>query len=112
MFGKLSPRLDELKGKALTIACDEDGVRIKAADGWSLTIYNKFKFQNGGGAEHGDAIPARPRVELIDYSVDHGELILTFTENHVLAVDVTDDGYRGPEAMQLHGPDGTIMIWN
>lgn len=65
----------------------------------------------GGGKQ-----PVSPlqvgRVKLVDCLVDNVKMTMMFSGDKILTVDLTDGGYSGPEAMQLNGPDGSIVIWS
>jgi len=52
------------------------------------------------------------RVKLVDCLVDNVKMTMMFSGDKILTVDLTDGGYSGPEAMQLNGPDGSIVIWS
>jgi hypothetical protein len=43
---------------------------------------------------------------------DPDALTLKLTGDQELIVDLADSAFRGPEAMQLAGPSGEIVIWN
>ncbi|PZP69718.1 MAG: hypothetical protein DI592_22660 [Stenotrophomonas maltophilia] len=49
---------------------------------------------------------------LQDCRFDRQTMVAQFSSGASLTVDLSDDGYSGPEAMQLNSPDGTIVIWN
>jgi hypothetical protein len=49
---------------------------------------------------------------LEDCRFDHETMVAQFSRGVTLTVDLSEDGYSGPEAMQLNSPDGTIVIWN
>jgi len=44
--------------------------------------------------------------------VDEVEMTIIFSGDKCLTVDLTEDGYSGPEAVQLNGPYGSTVIWS
>ncbi|MBU2050903.1 hypothetical protein ACYX79_14010 [Stenotrophomonas rhizophila] len=105
-----SDNFQHLKGKHVTLTFEDEQVQVGTDDGWMLHIYNTVELL---GAESAAALaPASFRLKLLDCVFDQKKMTLFFTCGKALIVDMTDDGYSGPEAMQLNGPDGSIMIWN
>lgn len=100
-----------LKGKYVTLTIEDGQVQVRTDDGWALHIYNAFTLS---GDDHASATEQGfLRSELIDCLLDqNSRLSVIFSDHRVLTVDMTDDGYSGPEAMQLNGPDGSIIIWS
>ena len=37
---------------------------------------------------------------------------LGFNSADVIQIDMSDNGYLGPEALVLHGPNNLIVVWN
>ncbi len=61
-----------------------------------------------GGAPRDASI----RLKLVDCMVDEDKMTIIFSGDKCLTVDLTEDGYSGPEAVQLNGPDGSTVIWS
>ncbi|SFR95945.1 hypothetical protein SAMN04487782_2059 [Stenotrophomonas maltophilia] len=102
--------LRPLIGKNVTLAIKDGMATIGAHDGWQLHIYNSFSLLGDGIAEN--APPSTLSLVLEDCRFDHETMVAQFSRGVTLTVDLSDDGYSGPEAMQLNSPDGTIVIWN
>jgi hypothetical protein len=103
-------RLQPLIGKEVTLSVKDDMVTIYSRDGWELHIYNSFSLTGDGFLKKPTDAPLS--LVLLSFRFDRGELALQFSGDVTLTVDLSDDGYTGPEAMQLNGPDGKIIIWN
>ncbi len=101
--------LGMLIGKAVTLSRLEGQVSISTDDGWSLHIYNRVAFS---GLHPEDAPAWSLRLEVTGRALDEGGLTLTFGDGSALHVDLSEDGYAGPEAMQLNAPGGGIIVWN
>lgn len=105
-----SDTLQYLKGKYVTLTVEDAQLQVGTDDGWSLHIYNGYTLSCGewvGALTH-----ASLRLKLVDCLIDDVKMTMMFSGDKVLTVDLTDDGHSGPEAMQLNGPDGSIVIWN
>ena len=40
------------------------------------------------------------------------EIILCLDKSVELIVDMSDNGYNGPEALSLYGPDNLFVVWD
>lgn len=99
-----------LKGKHVTLTFEDEQVQVGTDDGWSLHIYNEYTLscdERSGPLTHTSL-----RLKLVDCLVDDIKMTMMFSGDKFLTVDLTEDGYSGPEAMQLNGPDGSIVIWS
>jgi hypothetical protein len=101
----------------LGLAVDEifwDGelLGISFKMGWRLTIYNQFAYQVDGGRLSGHLVQHLKGSMLLSVEEECRAVTFKLTGNQELRVNLADDGYRGPEAMQLNGPSGEIVIWN
>lgn len=102
--------LRPLIGKDVALEMEDGMATIGTDDGWELHIYNAFSLHCDGIAENPPPSPLR--LVLVDCRFDHKTMVAQFSRGVSLTVDLSDDGYSGPEAMQLNSPDGTIVIWN
>ena len=101
--------LSPLKGHKATLTMLGDHIQLECDNGWTLHIYNAATLAGLDVA----GMPANPvQTVFYDFEYDQRSLRLIFLGGAVLSVDMSDDGYQGPEAMQLNGPDGSIVIWN
>lgn len=102
--------LKHLKGKYVTLTFEDEQLQVGTDDGWSLHVYNAYTLSFGGWV---DALAHTPlRLKLVDFLVDDVRMAMVFSGDRILTVDLTEGGYSGPEAMQLNGPDGRIIIWS
>lgn len=102
--------LDNLKHRPVRIRRSEDQISIETDDGWSLHIYNVVTLSGMEAIEPSDGTLLRLVFE--DFVQDATALSLWFRGGGLITVDLSDNGYCGPEAMQLSGPDGSTVIWN
>ena len=85
---------------------DEEGVSFE--NGTNLAIHNKFELV---GFTLSDAHMLIGKA-VVD--VDEGEYTITikFENNFAIQIDMREEAYTGPEAMELHVPGEPIVIWN
>lgn len=102
--------LQHLKGKSVTLTFEDDQVQVAAVDGWTLHVYNACTLF--GDEQAGNIGQRSLRLELVDYLFDDVKMILKFSGDTLLTIDLTGHGDSGPEAMQLNGPDGSIDVWS
>jgi len=102
--------LDSLKHRPVIVRRSEDQISVATDDGWSLHIYNVVTLSGMEVIEPSDGNLLR--LVFDGYVQDETTLSLKFRGGGLISVDLSDNGYSGPEAMQLNGPDGSIVIWN
>ena len=102
-------KLSVIRGlKIVDVELVEDGAGISLENGINLIIYNKYRLI---GLNFEDA------HLLIGHMVTHIEedidtITIKFENDRALRIDMKDDAYTGPEAMQLRVPGEPIVIWN
>lgn len=102
------PTLSVICGlKVLDAVSDEEGAGIDFEKGINLVIYNTYELLG---------FPVNDVQHLIGKIVTHvddGEETVTikFENNIVLRVDMRDEAYIGPEAMELCVPGEPDVIW-
>lgn len=86
----------------------EGDAGIMFENGISLAIYNRYELE---GFVLSDAHRLTGNVVT---HVDEGSDTTTirFENNWALRVDMREEAYTGPEAMQLRAPGEPIVIWN
>lgn len=77
-------------------------------NGASLAIYNKYELVGVGGGD-GQLLIGKTVTD-VDESVD--VTTIKFENNTALRIDMRDEAYTGPEALQLRVPGKPIMVWN
>ncbi|QOJ09051.1 MULTISPECIES: hypothetical protein [Nitrosomonas] len=86
----------------------ENGAGIIFENGINLAIYNKYELIGFSFTE---------TQQLIGHFVTHVDedintIMIRFENSWALQVDMQNDAYTGPEAMQLCVPGKPIVIWN
>lgn len=102
-------KLKAIRGfKVLDAVLDIDDAGISFENGASLAIYNNFEL---AGAFSNNA---QLLVGKIVTDVDESEYAITikFGEDFIIRIDMRDDAYNGPEAIELRIPGEPIVIWN
>jgi hypothetical protein len=75
---------------------------------YTLNIYNSFVIQGVTGA----SLSVLENLTVQDF-LEANEMIILYFDNSVdLIVDMSDEGYNGPEALSLYGPDSMIVVWD
>jgi hypothetical protein len=67
---------------------------------WTFNSQVSKKIQELKGQRVKDILAVDQTLELRFYSAD------------TIRTDMSDDGFLGPEALVLHGPDNLIVVWN
>ena len=77
-------------------------------DIYTLFIYNRWTFLS----ENSERVEELKGKELISVQIVSETLELWFKAADVVKIDMSDDGYIGPEALVLDGPDNLTVVWN
>lgn len=105
------PFLKRLLGLAVEeVSWDGESLGLSFGGGWCLAIHNRFAYRIG--ADQSSAFQQLKGALVLRVSEDRDGILLKFAGDQVLEVDLTDDAFHGPEAMQLKGPSGEIVVWN
>ncbi|GAC1586167.1 MAG: hypothetical protein NVS3B8_00200 [Chitinophagaceae bacterium] len=75
---------------------------------YTLFIYNKWTILNSPTKK----IDSLKGVALSLIKDNDDTLQLYLDDASIIQVDLSDDGYIGPEAMSLHGPNHLLIVWN
>jgi hypothetical protein len=103
----------KLIGLALISASHSGGtMNVLFEGGWELAIYNPFVIEKTGDRISVDEESYLVGKTVVDCASDSEEFILTLSGRINLRVDLSDEAFTGPEAMQLIGPSGEIVVWN
>ena len=86
----------------------EGDAGIKFENGISLVIYNRYELVGFVSSDAQYLLGIN--VTAVDVGAD--TLTIRFENNWALRVDMRDEAYTVPEAMQLRVPGEPIVIWN
>lgn len=86
----------------------EGDAGISFEHGISLAIYNKYEFV-GFGLDNAKLLIGN---FVTDVDESSNTITIRFKNNFALRIDMRDEAYTGPEAMQLRVPGEPIVIWN
>lgn len=86
----------------------ENNVTLRFENGIVLAIYNRHKLE---GLILNDA--QRLIGNIVSQIDDERDTVtIKFDNNLGIRIDMSDEAYTGPEAMQLRVPGKPIVIWN
>ena len=51
-------------------------------------------------------------IKLLNIEEDQNKLIFHFSNGADLVIDLHDEAYNGPEALELHIPGQPTLVWN
>jgi hypothetical protein len=77
-------------------------------DLYSLFIYNRWTFTS----EISERVEQLKGQELTSIRAVSETLELWFNFADMIKIDMSDNGYIGPEALVLNGPDNLTVVWN
>jgi hypothetical protein len=77
-------------------------------DLYTLFIYNRWTFLN----KISERVEGLKGQKLTSIRTVSETLELWFNSADVIEIDMSDDGYIGPEALVLNGPDDLTVVWN
>lgn len=103
----------KISGLKITYASIADSIVTIVIDKvWTLTIYNKSIMLLNGLLSGGIDTNILSNSTLLSVTESDSKLVIHLSNNISLIVDLSDEGFSGPEAMQLVGPDNLIMVWS
>lgn len=89
----------QVNGGVLEIALD---------DGIGLSISNAYNIRNEGGVS-GSELTGKKVVHVDE---DDDSVRIELEGGQIIEIDLSDEGYNGPEAMVLTVPDQPTFVWN
>ena len=87
----------------------EDYLQVWFEDGECLNVYNKYRLTDFDGHPHSH--PDLTGTTLSRVRDDARLIILGFSNSLELSIDMSEDGYLGPEAIQLTRPGLPSVVW-
>lgn len=104
---------DKIVGLKISYASFLDGVlTLVFGNCWTLGIYNSVTMTLDG--KKLDTIDLEIIIEksLTSTAETNLSFVMDLSNGASLVVDLSNEGFSGPEAMQLSGPDNLIMVWS
>lgn len=102
-------KLEVISGlKVVDAALPEGDAGLRFENGISLAIYNRFELV-GFASSDAELLIGNVVTELDDGA---NMIRIRFDNNWMIQIDMRDEAYTGPEAMQLRVPGEPIVIWN
>ena len=103
----MSNIVQQLKGSSITQAIPiEDYLNIEFSDGSVLSIFNHYTLK--GDSTDFSAIAGS---KLVAVDEQPKKITFNFSTRQKIEVDLSDDGFTGPEAMMLVIPNQPIVVW-
>jgi len=103
----MTSKLGALVGMAVTDVLQvHDYVQLLFEKDISLNIYNAWRLCNG------DDLRVLNGATLLKVEEKPETLIFSFSHGKRLDIDLCDDAYNGPEALELNIPGQPTMVWN
>ena len=103
----MTSQLDVLVGRVVTDALKVcDYVQLLFEKDISLNIYNALWLCNG------DDLGVLNGATLLKVEEKPDKLIFHFSNGKHLDIDLDDDAYNGPEALELNVPGQPTVVWN
>ena len=103
----MTSQLDVLVGMVVTDALKVyDYVQLLFEKNVSLNIYNALRLYND------DDLRVLNGATLLKVEEKPEKLIFSFSNGTRLDIDLCDDAYNGPEALELNIPGQPTVVWN
>jgi len=113
MVNNYTKIISNLKGlKLLSYTRFSDSTRIIFDKGWEMIIYNPYSIEKNGidiSLEDNELLKGN---SIVDYSYTSDEIIFTLNAGIIIHVNLRENAFVGPEAMQVITPEGKIIVWN
>jgi len=103
----MTSHLDTLVGMVVTDVLKVHGyVQLLFEKDISLNIYNAWRLCNGAD------LRVLNGATLLQVEEKPETLIFSFSHGKRLDIDLCDDAYNGPEALELNIPGQPTVVWN
>lgn len=104
----MTSRLAPLEGQVVSTAAEvEDYLQLHFRDGACLNIFNPFSLSGALST----AVEALAERSLTTVTERAESVTLRFDDGSTIVVDMRDEAYRGPEALELRVPGKSIVVW-
>ncbi len=87
---------------------DADGICIEFVDEIKVIVYNRVRINIEGSHDFTEIVNA----QVIEVNEGSEKIVIKTDVDIVIVIDLSDNAYSGPEAMQMIVPDGPIVVWN
>ena len=105
----MTSQLNSIIGMTLRAAAKvHDYVQLYFTDGAVLNIYNPFSLEASNPVDLADL--AGSSVRMVSETPE--KAVIEFDNGVQILIDLRDEAYIGPEAMQLNVPGKPGVVWN
>ena len=105
----MTSRLDILKGRPIrNVIRHSDYLQLFLEQGVTLNIYNACSFVGFEEDDLDSLIGTVIQKILEEYEL----IVLCFNTGREIHIDLRNEAYNGPEAMQLDVPGEPTVVWN
>jgi hypothetical protein len=97
--------LKELCGSSVTsISEQDDYLQIVFSDHECVNVFNQYSLS---GVRPALGFP----LKVIDVEESQSGIVLKLSDDVTVNIDLTDDAFRGPEAIQWNRENGDVIVW-
>ena len=91
---------------------DEDGLGIRLAAGWDISVWSACSLHARGEEIDLRRVSEIIGASLVEFVRDRNHERLVFSRGHEVIVDLDARSASQPEAMMVRGPNSLIVVWN
>lgn len=91
---------------------DEDGLGIRLAEGWDISVWSACSLHEQGVEIDLQRVSEIIGASLVEFVREYNHERLVFSQGHEVIVDLDARSPSQPEAMMVQGPNSLIVVWN
>lgn len=108
-MSRLNPLKALLGSRIVKAEVVEDYLQLWFDDGAVLNVYNEHEITGPAGkVHHSDDLL---NASLVQVNENGPQIRLTFSNRLDLSIDMSEEGYLGPEAIELNREDAPTVVW-